>query len=329
MRSPEASLGWRLPILLACAFAFLCGATVLTTGAHAAHRKKESRPEKVSLLYVMNAGRATLLPESGSKTGYRFVVEGAEPYATWFSDRPRRQSGSFPARFLASDWAGFGFVSDPPNVAVDYIDSQGRNRTAMLVLRKPRLHKAKIVFDARLLDPGAIKDPNLASHSASADDTPPRHLRDVSVFVDDSEARVLNGCVLQPGTSCPSADLDSTYLVGADLTGADLQGAFVQGSELNADNLTEADLSEANIDSTIENSTLIGTNLSGAYLGAVISRSNMSGVNLTNANLGQSHFEDVNLSGARTSGLSWGSATFCGTVMPDGSENNSGCNWLE
>lgn len=297
--------------------------------AGAAPRKKVSRPEKVSLLYVLNAGRANLLPVSGSKTHYRFAVKTPESEAIWFSDRPKRQSGSFPADVLASYWAGFGFASDPPNVAVDYLDSHRRERTAMLVLRKPVLHKDEIVFDARLLHPGAVKDPNLAAHAKAADDTPPRRLREVAVFVDDSEARVLNGCILQPGTDCPWADFDGTYLPGLELAGANLQQAFVQGSEFNGGNLTEANLSEANIDSSFHVTDLSKANLSSAYISSNFEDVNLSGANLTNAHLDESHFEDSNLSGAQTSGVSWGTATFCNTVMPNGSVNSSGCNWWE
>jgi uncharacterized protein YjbI with pentapeptide repeats len=330
MNSSQASLRLRFPLLLACAIALLSCATALAAGTGAASAHKEARDAKVSLLYVLNAKRATLLPEAGSKTAFRLAVKGSEPNVDWFSDRPARDSGAFPAHFLASDWAGFGFAADPPNVAVDYVDSKGRDRTAMLVLRKPALHKSEIVFAAHLLDPTKVKDADLASHTKGADDTPPRLLRDVAVFVDDGEARVLNGCVLQPGTSCVGGDISQAYLPGLDLSGADLQGSFIEDAEFNGGNFTEANMSEANIFSTFEGSNLTDANMTGANLDSVFARgADLSGVNLTDADLGESHFEDANLSGAQTSGLNWASATFCRTVMPNGTDNSSGCNWLE
>ena len=62
MKSSRASLRRRFPILLACTVAALSCAMAFGGAAGAAPRKKVSRPEKVSLLYVLNAGRANLLP---------------------------------------------------------------------------------------------------------------------------------------------------------------------------------------------------------------------------------------------------------------------------
>ncbi len=286
MKPVEAFRRRRLPILLACAVALLSSGAALAAGAGAAPQLKEPRAKKVSLLYVLNAKRATLLPEAGSKTAFRFAVKGAEPDVDWFSDRPARDSGAFPARLLATDWAGFGFTADPPNVAVDYVDSHGRDRTAMLVLRKPVLHKGVIVFAAHLLDPKRIDDANLAAHARRADTTPPRRLRNVAVFVDDSEAMVLSGCVLQPGTSCVGAAIGEASIAGIDLSGA---------------------------------------NFSHASLEAFFKGTNLTGANLTDADLSGSAFLEVDLQGADTEGVDWGSAIFCRTEMPNGTLNNSGC----
>jgi hypothetical protein len=319
----------RPSILAAFVFALLVAALVFAADAGASSGAKGPHAQKVSLLYVLNARRATLLPQKGSKSGYRLAIEGSQPDAVWFSDRPARKSGAFPARFLVDDWAGFGFSSDPPNVAVDYVDSNGRDRTAMLVLRDPQQRKNEFVFSARLLDPRTVKDANLASHIKAADDTPPRWLGDVALFIDDGSAPVVNGCILQPGTSCTGYGtyFDERYLPGIDVSGANFSQAIFINTEFNGGNFTEANFSETNLESHFENSEMAGVDLSGAFVHSIFERTNLSGANLSGAHFYESHFEDANLSGAQVNGVSWEEASFCRTVMPNGTENNSGCWW--
>ncbi len=73
--------------------------------------------------------------------------------------------------------------------------------------------------------------------------------------------------------------------------------------------------------------TLTGKSFKGANLGST----NFSGATLTNANFSGANLDktclvDADLTGARLAGANTGTAIFCRTTMPDGTENNSGCN---
>ena len=102
----------------------------------------------------------------------------------------------------------------------------------------------------------------------------------------------VNGCVIEPSTSCASADLSGADLSGADLSRATLSGANLEGTNLSDANLTEANLAAAQI---------VDTDLSGA--------------DLTSANL-----TDATISGANLEG-----ATLCGTTRTDGTVDDTSC----
>jgi Pentapeptide repeats (8 copies) len=102
----------------------------------------------------------------------------------------------------------------------------------------------------------------------------------------------VNGCAIEPGTSCPNADL-----AGADLEGADLSRATLSGADLTATNLSDANLSEANL----SNAKIVGANLSDA--------------DLTSANL----------TGADISGTNLDGATLCRTTRTDGTVDDTSC----
>jgi hypothetical protein len=102
----------------------------------------------------------------------------------------------------------------------------------------------------------------------------------------------VNGCVIEPSTSCASADLSGADLSGADLSRATLSGANLEGTNLSAANLAEANLAGAQI---------IDTDLSGADL---------TSANLTDATVTGTSFED---------------ATLCGTTRTDGTIDDTSC----
>jgi len=102
----------------------------------------------------------------------------------------------------------------------------------------------------------------------------------------------VNGCVIEPSTSCASADLS-----GADLSGADLSRATLSGANLEGTNLSDANLTEANL------------------AGAQIVDTDLSGADLTSANL-----TDATITGANLEG-----ATLCGTTRTDGTVDDTSC----
>jgi uncharacterized protein YjbI with pentapeptide repeats len=104
-------------------------------------------------------------------------------------------------------------------------------------------------------------------------------------------APVINGCVLEPNTQCP----------GADLSGANLSGSTLGGEPTGID-LTRANLSGANLSrADFYQTSLRGANLSGADL---------SGADLTEA---------------RVAGYDLIGAKLCNTTMPSGNVNNDDC----
>jgi hypothetical protein len=102
----------------------------------------------------------------------------------------------------------------------------------------------------------------------------------------------VNGCAIEPGTSCPNADLSGADLSGADLSQATLTNANLEGTDLSGANLTEADLSRAQI----------------------------VDADLTDANL-----TSTNLTGADISGTNLDGATLCGTIRTDGTVDDTSC----
>ena len=117
-------------------------------------------------------------------------------------------------------------------------------------------------------------------------------------------------------------------LSGTDMHGSDFHNSNLNHIQLNDTNLSKVDFSRA---------LLVGANLVGANLReAILSEANLEGANLTQAkmygaNLYRSNLRNVkllsaNLTGANLTDAKLDGAIFCHTIMPDGKENNSGCN---
>jgi hypothetical protein len=184
----------------------------------------------------------------------------------WFTDRPKRRAGVAAVSSLAKKWDSFGFADDPPNASI-----AGGNLETVVELQSPELTDDGISFGFK----------PLRGELAPAD---VEGLEDLSVVIDDV-SQTVNGCEIQPYTSCPGAELGEADLGDANLSGANLSGADLSDADLSGADLTHANLADANF----TDAYLFGANLAGA-----------------------------DISGANLSG-----AGFCGTVMPDGSETNS------
>jgi hypothetical protein len=120
-------------------------------------------------------------------------------------------------------------------------------------------------------------------------------------------ATVVNDCTIEPKAQCPGAQLSLVSLMGQDLSGANLEGADLSTSDLRKVDFTGANL----IDATVSESDLTDADLTGADL---------TGAKLKNANLTRTDF-----TGATVSTGQLASAYMCGTIMPNGGKNNSGC----
>ena len=102
----------------------------------------------------------------------------------------------------------------------------------------------------------------------------------------------VNGCVIEPSTSCASVDLSGADLEGADLSRATLSSTNLEGTNLSGANLTEANLSSARI------------------IDADLSDADLTGANLANATI---------------SGTNLDGATLCGTIRTDGTVDDTSC----
>ena len=102
----------------------------------------------------------------------------------------------------------------------------------------------------------------------------------------------VNGCKIEPNTSCPGVDLTDEDLSDEDLSGADLSGATLVGTNLSDANLTEANLSNSRI---------------------------------TNANLDDANLTRTNLTGATIDATSLTGATLCGTIRTNGTIDDTSC----
>ena len=287
----------------------LCAA--LLAGPAAARIKP--RVQRVSLVYVVNADSGTLRPLPGRR--FVLTLSRLERHGVWFSDRPTRRSGAFPARVLGAGWNGLGFVSHPPDAALVYSPNPDRaGSTIILRLGRPRYTQRRnaMSFTAKWVDPSTVRSPNLAGRARNASTSAPRRFENVSLFIDDGTAPLLKQCIIQPYTQCSGADLQGADLHGDDLEYADFSGANLNGATLAGANLSFATLAKARL----QIASLAGANLTDASLAfADMPGANLGGANLTGASLAD----------ALDTAANYGGAIFCHTTLPNGTSNNTGC----
>ncbi|MDX6626125.1 MAG: hypothetical protein QOE56_1114 [Solirubrobacterales bacterium] len=292
----------------------LAASTTAALGARSSH--KTPTVKKISLLYALNARTGTLRPEKGKGAKYKLTLKGLDRNVTWFSDRPARRTGSFPISGLARSWKGFGFAANPPNAALTYSDKGGNPaRTVIVEISHPRFAEGKLSFAARVLDPKTIKQPNLADHAAAADRDPARALTEASLFIDDTAAKLVVDCALQPFTRCEGVDLGPLNLYEADLWGANFSGSDLDGSHIIQNSrLGEAILVKTSLRNSViqagfekanlDEADLTGTDLRNSYLeGAHLERTELVGANLSYVTMQQAWLGDANLTRANLEGV--------------------------
>ena len=282
------------PLLTAalCLLALTCAAPAL-----AAADGVPVAPQQDELLFTQTAARGTLTPTKCRCDGrYILTLRNVDKHTVWFSDRPNRHAGHIGTRAFTRAWKGFGFDSVAPDAALSAIDASGSRDTDIVELTHPTYDAKRRTMRYVVRNVPFTSGPSKVKRGA--DGFIPGRLRDVSLFIDDATAPVIDGCLLVRYTLC-------LYWGGPNLSYANLPGIDLTGARI----LTTANLR--------------GANLSGANLtGATLTRADLTGANLTNANL-----TATNLSGAKTFFIptSIKGAKFCRTIMPNGSVNNSGC----
>lgn len=113
------------------------------------HPKRIGVPTKqkhVDWLIVLNARGAKL-------AGQTLTLEGAQPSAILFSDRPVRSAGHMPTSEVVDLWKTGSFAKVPPNATVSAFSKDGNSVSdVVLVLKKPRADGDKLVFDVDVLE---------------------------------------------------------------------------------------------------------------------------------------------------------------------------------
>jgi len=161
--------------------------------------------EAISVLYSLSADAGTLTPVAGSTTEFALTLATADRHTVWFSDRPARLSGTLTTAELVRDWSGFGFVADPPTVAIVLHDAGDEADTLIAELSAPAYDAATDGFTAtvRVLDEQTQQGVDGFEHFAGAADAAlPTIFTGVSIFINDESGVVVDGCLVAPYPTC-------------------------------------------------------------------------------------------------------------------------------
>jgi uncharacterized protein YjbI with pentapeptide repeats len=324
--------------------------------------------QQVDQLFVQSARHGTLTPTK--RAGHftlvlkRTSAHTQSIYCCVQTSDGRRitEVHQIPTPGFIGAWAAFGFTDTHPDAVLSLLRGDPAADAGALRLTHPRTrnHGHRVAYQARRID---AVDTNLDGFSSQLDRGVPRHFGGASLYISEETAPVaggcapgvlcqnVNGCEIQPYTSCPNADLHGADLHGADLTGADLfeadlSGADLSGADLSQASLYNADLSGADLAHAklqlgvaAIHANLNGANLTYAYLygvnlhyadlrGADLSHASLNtvffrGADLSGADLSSTYgsaidFTDANLTDANLTGHQWYGVTLCRTTWPDG-----------
>jgi hypothetical protein len=140
---------------------------------------------------VTSSTSGTLEPGSAASSTYRLTLRGLGARVGWFTDHPTREAGTEDTQGFVKSWSGYGFDTDPPNVAL-VLDSTGPGKdVAVGSLSAPSfdagtdtLRADFTVFSGQRLAQvgGALADKARRARSAVL----PDQFGDSSLFVDDA-----------------------------------------------------------------------------------------------------------------------------------------------
>ena len=270
---------WTAPATLGLVAATaVLAAGLATVGAQQAEAASTPRAD---LFYVQNADGARLIPRGGRR--YDLHLSGVGAQATWFADRPDRDTGQISTRALVARWdRGESFRRTPPNAALEGLVPGSRRPASVVLELKQATRTANGVRYRALLERRPSGD---LSHYRGRNRTQrgPLRLRSASLLIDSDPQPLVNGCVIAPFTNCAGfqfpgavlqnaqlhhANLRNAFLAAAVLTRADLTDAALNGANLRFANLTNADLTGATgvdlTDAVVCNTTTKGSGPGGA-----------------------------------------------------------------
>jgi hypothetical protein len=119
---------------------------VVTAGRRAAAEGPVEGDHEVEYLLVQNAEGVVL------RNG-RLTLKGVAPHTLYFSDRPDRIVGRTTTKAYVDHWSvgKNNFASDPPNAVLSILQ-EPEPQDIVVVLDKPRLEGADLVYDVEVLD---------------------------------------------------------------------------------------------------------------------------------------------------------------------------------
>ncbi len=99
---------------------FTCSLPIVVTSAQEPAMTTTKAKQEASFLFVLSAKSGVI---TKGDNGYTLTLQGMDDKASYFSDRPVRQSGFITMTQFMSDWAASGknsFAVNPPNAAIVY-----------------------------------------------------------------------------------------------------------------------------------------------------------------------------------------------------------------
>ncbi|MDP2289340.1 MAG: hypothetical protein Q8M73_12340 [Actinomycetota bacterium] len=178
----------KLPTVVYAA-ALVTGSVWLT--ACSASPDAAPQTEKPTVLFSLSAD--TMRLENPSGDDVTLVMEGVDPHAIWFTDRPARKSGAITTGRLAAEWEdGDSFNEDPPNAALVLHQpvkvGDGATDTLVVEILGAAYDPKEATFRADLKvltkERAASLKGNLATHGGRHDLAWPASAGAVSLFID-------------------------------------------------------------------------------------------------------------------------------------------------
>lgn len=207
-RSGRLALGGRRALSGLCVAAVIAGCVgAFAPAAFAGESTADAPPPQVPLLGVMSAA-------SGRYQSGTLTLEGVQPSAVWFSDRPTRDAGTMGIKsFLELFFRG----DDPPNAALAIAGANESRDVAIVELSDPvyRSSKKRLTFTAELI-PDVAPDrlaahPRLAAYVVRNDGRLPKRFSTNALLVDSAAVGSSRGTnVLPPPlASLPASDVSA------------------------------------------------------------------------------------------------------------------------
>ena len=135
-------------------------------------------------LFVQTARTGTLVPQGDGS--FLLTLEGLDPRAVFFSDRPSRDSGTLSTPFLIDTVFG---GEDPPNAAL-VIEGEGASGVLPLELSNPVLGDDSIMYTAIPLENFSS---GLSHYQAALATEGPEAFGEVALFLDGSWRYTIGG----------------------------------------------------------------------------------------------------------------------------------------